>query len=713
MVTEDIPFGVLLRRSRERAGLTHEQLAERAQVSVSAIAALERGRRQRPYPDTVRRLAEALSLSEEDQVALSRAARRSNLPGPVPELTSPVASGHWPEGLTSFIGRDTDVPRVAELLDPDRPSTRLVTLTGPGGVGKTRLAIAVAAQLANRFADGAVFVDLSPLRDARLVTATIARSLGLGESDGRSARDIVIDFLLERQILLVIDNFEHLLSAARVVADVQAACRRVHVLVTSRTLLHLRGEQRFAVSPLIAPDEATRSLETLAASPAVRLFLERAQAVAPDFELDLGNAPAVAAICRRLDGLPLAIELAAARMGLVSPEDLLRRLEQRMPLLTGGAVDLPERQQTLRRTLGWSHDLIGTGEQVLFRRLAVFVGGWTLSAAEAVCAGNDLPTHEVLDGLAALVDSSLVQRIGKSGGEPRFGMLETIREYAWELLLAADDLAATARRHRHWCLALVAPLAAEVPDPVNMARLDADQDNLRAALRNAIDEGAAEDGLRMVVALDALWFVRGTYAEGRTWFSELLAMPGAKTASSARGYALAAAGQMTYCQGDYATAETLIQEAELLADQLGDAFLLGIALHFEATIARWRGDLQRTRQLYSAALDAFRREDHPLWEALVLVHLAILLFELGNPDLAASHAHASLALFEAAGNTWGASRAQRLLGRVAAARRDRAEARSRLEASLALNRALGDHHDATSSRAMAVQTRPARSIARV
>jgi predicted ATPase/transcriptional regulator with XRE-family HTH domain len=696
-MTEGTTFGVLLRRSREQAGLTHEQLAERAQVSASAIAALERGRRQHPYPDTVRRLAVALSLSDSDQAALTRAARRPNSAEAAPELTSRAAPGRWPDGLTSFIGRDTDVPRVGALLDPDHPSTRLVTLTGPGGVGKTRLAIAVATQLANRFADGAVFVDLSPLRDARLVPATIARSLGLGESDGRSARDIVIDFLLERQVLLVIDNFEHLLSAARVVADVQAACRRVHVLVTSRTLLHLRGEQRFAVPPLTAPDEATRSLETLAAAPAVRLFVERARAVVPEFELDLSNAPTVAAICRRLDGLPLAVELAAARMGLVSPEDLLRRLQQRMPLLTGGPVDLPERQQTLRMTLAWSHDLLGLGEQVLFRRLAVFVGGWTLSAAEAVCASDDLPMHEVLDGLGALVDSSLVQRTGKSGGEPRFRMLETIREYASELLAGSAELAATARRHRHWCLALAAPLAAEVPHPLNMARLDADQDNLRAALRNAIDDGAAEDGLRLAVALDALWFVRGTYTEGRTWFSELLAMPGAKTAPSARAYALAAAGQMTYCQGDYATAEALIEEAGQLADQLGDAFLRGIVLHFEATIARWRGDLERTGRLYNAALDAFRQDDHPLWEALVLVHLAIMEYEQGNPDLAASHARASLALFEAAGNTWGTSRAQRLLGRVAAGRGDRAEARSRLEASLALDRALGDHHDAALS----------------
>jgi DNA-binding XRE family transcriptional regulator len=394
-----ISFGGQLRRLRIRAGLSQEALAELADVSKATIASLEQGLRSRPHPHTVAALADALNLGSPDRLGLlewaGAAQARRGATGPpttAPEAMLATGRVRIPVSPSPLIGRMDEVAQASALLAPSRSHVRLLTLQGPGGVGKTRLALAVATSLGSAFSDGVVFVDLAPLRDHRLVPATMCWTLGLREAGGQSARDLLLAYLAERQVLLVVDNFEHLLGASALLAELLAGCARLALLVTSRTALNLRGERRFEVVPLAPPAADVQSAEEVALSPAVQLFLERASAAAPDFALDATNAAAVAGVCRRLDGMPLALELAAARIPMLSPAGLLRRLERRLDLLTGGPSDLPARQRTLRDTLVWSYELLEEAERTLFRRLSVFVGGWTLEPASLWNASHTTST---------------------------------------------------------------------------------------------------------------------------------------------------------------------------------------------------------------------------------------------------------------------------------------------------------------------------------
>jgi predicted ATPase len=415
-----------------------------------------------------------------------------------------------------------------------RGDIQLMALTGPGGVGKTRLAIEVAEQMAGDLADGAVFVDLAPLRDPGLVLSAIAQRVGVDERDSAPLPGRLAAALRARQLLVLLDNFEHLLAARDSVLALLEPCPHLIMLVTSRVALDVRGSREYPIAPLAVP-EAAGPAEALAVSPAAQLFVERARATGAELTLDAGTTLAVAGICRRLDGLPLAIELAAARTRLLSPAALLARLDRRLPVLAGGAHDLPGRQKTMRDAIAWSYELLEEPEQALFRRMCVFSGGCTLVAAEAVCAAGDGPS--VLDGLTSLAASSLLQQDPPSAAGqaevprdgPRVRMLETIREYGSEQLSAYSEAAAIGGRHAAYYLALAEETASALTGPeavTGLARLDDEHDNLRAALRWAREQGDRATALRLAGALWRFWVQRGHLSEGRRWFTEAFALPG-------------------------------------------------------------------------------------------------------------------------------------------------------------------------------------------
>jgi predicted ATPase/transcriptional regulator with XRE-family HTH domain len=682
-------FGGRLRQFRLRAGLSQAELAERANLSPSAVTTLERGVRSLPYPRTVDALAEALGLTAAEHADLVAAAQRSarlRQEGPrvAKRLPVPVRLPIW---LTSFVGREADVEAVCALLAPNGSAVRLLTLLGPGGVGKTRLAVAAAAALSPAFTDGVVFVDLAPLRDARLVPATIARALGLREGGGRSARDLLLQDLRERQLLVVLDNFEHLPGALALVSELPRRCPRVALLVTSRSPLRVQGEQRFTVAPLatprLLPGGAAR--QDVNASPAVQLFLARAQAMVAGFVLTDSNAQAVAGICRRLEGLPLAIELAAARVPLLSPDALLRRLEQRLSLLTGGAADLPERQQTLRRTVAWSYDQLETAQQALFRRLAVFAGGWTLESAQAVCTGANPSAQDVLDGLQVLVDNSLVRRFEDLDAEPRFGMLDTIREYAGEELRDSGELDSSRSRHAEFYARLAEPLDAAAawgrsPAPLlgdrALDRIEADLDNVVAALDWWLTTGRVVEGLRLAVAANWSWSRRGQYTAGRHWLEAMLELADRSASPAAfraeRAVALTEAGTLAGYQGDKEHARAFFRRSVRLWRELDHAPGLALAL---ATLghAEWvAGDAERAVALLEEALTRSQSANVPHTVAISLRNLGLVARSQGQ------HARAEALFGEAAGQAlapgwyrgYSLARSLSCLGRVAALQHD-------------------------------------------
>ena len=545
-----IAFGQLLKRLRVAGDLTQEELAEQANVSARLISDLERGTVHRPRRDTVQLLADGLRLRGHEREAFIALARDRSLTTGRDPSAQPARRFSLPHPPTPIVGRLKETAAaVAILIDTD---VQLLTLSGPGGVGKTRLAIEVAFKAGAAFPDGAVFVDLAPVRDPELVPSAIAQALDLVADREESPHEVVIAALRARRLLLVLDNFEHLAAAANFIASLLATCSGLTVLATSRVPLRIRVEHEYPVGPLPLPDQkAMSSLDELARTPAVDLFVRRAEAANRTFALTSENAAEIAEIAIRLDGLPLAIELAATRIKVLAPGALLARLERRLPMLTGGAQDLPERQQTLRATLDWSHALLTSDEQMLFRRLSVFTGGCTLESAEFVADVwsatetiiRDLPdalppdgsapltcpsSPSMLDLMAGLIDKSLLRSHDDGDEQQRFAMLETIREYGLERLIASGEESAIRVRHLTWYVDLVERAAPELNGAdqlVWLRRLECELANIRASLGWVLERQHAEPALRLSSGLSLFWTRRGRFVEGRRWLEQALALP--------------------------------------------------------------------------------------------------------------------------------------------------------------------------------------------
>ncbi len=615
----------------------------------------------------------------------------SDLPADFPPLhTLESFPNNLPVQPTPFLGREYEVRAIEELLR--REAVRLVTLTGPGGMGKTRLALQVAANVSERFASGVFFVNLAPISDLALVVPTIAETLAVREKSARSLLECLTEELRPRQMLLLLDNFEQVVSAAEQMATLLMACPRLKVLVTSREVLHVRAEHEFPVSPLAVPDpDHLPDLATLSQQAAVALFLQQAQAVRPNFQLAETNARAIVELCARLDGLPLAIELAAARMKLFSPRALLARLGQRLSLLTSASRDVPARQQTLRNTIAWSYHLLDAQEQRIFRQLSVFVGGCSMVTIEAVCTSLDRGSEPILDGVASLVDKSLLQQVEQHvGEEPRFVMLETIREYALERLESHGETEEVRRAHAVYFLALAEEAEQGMAGPQQallLERLEQEHDNLRAAMQWSTSQAGREIALRLGGALQPFWRIRGHFSEGQDFLAHALPQSN-EVAAPVRAKALYAAARL---DDDLDRAEECCQQSLALYRELGDTIGIASSLHLLADKAEGRGNLAVSRALGEESLMLFREAGDKQSVARLLYHLGIVAVEQGEYARGRDLLEESLTLNRELGSTrimahplFSLAQVSRLSGG------DLAQARTWLDESEALFRGVGD-----------------------
>jgi predicted ATPase/DNA-binding CsgD family transcriptional regulator len=605
--------------------------------------------------------------------------------------------------ITSLNGREPELAELQALLDGD--DIRLLTLTGPGGIGKTRLALEVAARVQGDFAHGACFVPLDGIRDSRLVPNAIAEALGVRESADQSIADVLAVVLRPQHLLLVLDNLEQVVDAGVWLASLLAECPRLKMLVTSRALLHIQGERQFLVPPLPLPAEGgdlRESVEAIAESPSVALFVERARAVKHDFALDATNAGVVRDICERLDGLPLAIELAAVRVNVLSPAAILARLTDRLRLLTGSMRDVPLRLQTMRNAIAWSHELLEPDEQAIFRRLAVFVNGFTLDAAEAVAmpAPDDATvrhrdmrdlSESTLVHIASLLDQSLIQQVLTDRGESRFRMLGTIREYGLEQLAERGETDEASRRHAEWFLAFAERAEPYLTGPEQVSwlnRIEEAHDDLRAAFDWLHGHGEHERSLRLATALWRFGYTRGHFSETRGWLESSLASFPEPTMM--RAAALNAVGILANLQGDFETAATCHTKALALCRVHADQHELAMTLNGLANVAENEGDLILASERYESARDVFREIGNQRGVAVMLTNLGNVQRKREERDEIAEYHEQARRLFQEVGDPRGIAWSDTNLGTLALERGDLSTAMAHLADALQRYRELGD-----------------------